>query len=152
MGQRTDDWRASGSFGQLPSGRDVSITQRDGFQPCTCETQDRTPELAKRFYDARQRRLRYFGTELLSEPAWDMLLDLMISKHSGKRVTTLGLCLAARTPDATGLRWIARLEGQGIVSRQHATDDRRVVLVEMTASGEQLLCAYLSGELAKTGS
>ena len=103
MDQRTGNGRIPSSFGQLPCDRDVSLAQWDGSQPCSLETQDRTPELAKRLYDARHRRLRYFGTELLSEPAWDMLLDLMIRKHSGKRVTTLGLCLAARTPDAVAV-------------------------------------------------
>ena len=103
--------------------------------------------IAAAIYRARQRRGRLFRADLFSEPAWDMLLDLAINKALGRRVSSLSLCLAARTPATTGLRWIARLEGYGMLRREHDPTDRRLTMVEITPYAYGLMRRFVVEEV-----
>lgn len=105
---------------------------------------DKLKTIAGSMYRSRQLRARYFDPGLFGEPAWDMMLDLFISRVQGRRVATSSLCLAANVPQATGLRWIGTLAKQGLLRRYAAPDDARLKLVEITAEGFQLMRRYLS--------
>ena len=97
----------------------------------------------------RNRRSRFFPEDLFAEPSWDILLDLFISQARGTRVATTSLCLAANAPQATALRHIANLEQVGLLSRFSAPEDKRLVLVQITAKGYGQMRKCLS-ELMKT--
>ena len=104
---------------------------------------------ASSFYGLRRLRAKYFEPALIAEPAWDMLLDLFIASIRGVRVATTSLCLAARVPQATGLRWIAVLQKHSLVRRYAACDDHRLKLVEITPEGFKLMRQYLSDGLVR---
>ena len=97
----------------------------------------------------RNRRERFFPAELFAEPSWDILLDLFINQVRGIRVPTTSLCLAANAPQATALRHIGILEELGLLSRFRAPEDRRLVLVQITAKGYGQMRKSL-GELIKS--
>lgn len=97
--------------------------------------EDKLATIARSLARMRQRRSRHFPPDLFAEPAWDMLLDLFINKARGVRVATTSLCLAANAPQATGLRYIAKLYEHGLLTRFEAPNDKRMVLVEITAKG-----------------
>jgi len=83
---------------------------------------------AKALVQARRRRERHFSSNLLGEPAWDMLLELAISAVTGARLNTTSLCAASGAPFSTALRTMRLLETEGFLRRTRARDDRRVTL------------------------
>ncbi|MBO0749478.1 MAG: MarR family transcriptional regulator [Porphyrobacter sp.] len=105
--------------------------------------------IASSLYRSRLLREKFFDGSLLAEPAWDMLLDLFISAVRGVRVATMSLCLAARVPQATGLRWIALLQKQALLRRYRAPEDARLRLIEITPLGFRLMRQYLTESVAR---
>lgn len=105
---------------------------------------DKLASLAGAIYRMRQHRQAYFDVALFAEPAWDMLLDLFINKVRGARVSTTSLCLAAAVPHATGIRWIRTLRDHDLLRRYRAPDDARLMLIEITTRGYQLMRQCLS--------
>lgn len=110
---------------------------------------DKLASLAAAIYRMRQHRQTYFGSELFVEPAWDMVLDLFINKVRGARVSTTSLCLAAGVPHATGIRWIRTLREHGLLRRYRAPDDARLMLIEITPKGYQLMRQCLSEAITR---
>jgi DNA-binding MarR family transcriptional regulator len=85
----------------------------------------------------RRRRLRddYLSPEILSDPSWDMMLDLYLSERRGREVTVSSLCIASCAPFTTALRWIAKLEGKGLICRLPVPNDRRSSQMLLTDQG-----------------
>ena len=75
----------------------------------------------------RDDRLQHFRPELFGDPAWDMLLDLFVARLRGELVCISSLCIAAKVPPTTALRWIGNMEAHGeILRRPDPTDRRRI--------------------------
>lgn len=85
----------------------------------------------------RKRRLRgdYVSREILSDPSWDMMLDLYLSERRGREVTVSSLCIASQAPFTTALRWIAKLEGKGLICRLPIPSGRRSSQMLLTDQG-----------------
>lgn len=85
----------------------------------------------------RRRRLRddYLSPDVLSDPSWDMMLDLYLTERRGREVTVSSLCIAARAPFTTALRWIAKLEKAGLICRLPIPTDRRSWQMLLTDKG-----------------
>lgn len=78
----------------------------------------------------RRARHRYFASNLFGEPAWNMLLDLALSRLTGRNVDVTSACIASGSPTTTGLRALAALEASGhAVRRSDPTDGRRFFVV-----------------------
>lgn len=101
-----------------------------------------TPELVRRVIKARALRSRMFDASLFSDPAWDMLLDLMLAHLSGKQVYVTSLCIAAGVPIATAFRRIEDLAAKGLVTKTRDSKDTRRVFVELTEAGMQKMANY----------
>ncbi|MFT3965164.1 MAG: hypothetical protein QM690_04730 [Sphingobium sp.] len=84
---------------------------------------------------ARRAREMVFGSDLFSDPAWDMLLDLYVSLCRERAVSITDLCIASSAPMTTGLRWISILEHRGLIVRQADPSDRRRWNVSLTCAG-----------------
>lgn len=80
----------------------------------------------------RTLRNRQFRPSLFSDPAWDMLLDLFVSRLRHRQVCVSSLCIAARVPPTTALRWIRNMEEHGEIVRRRDPDDGRRVFLEMS--------------------
>ena len=122
---------------------------RDGEAPSLGFSEDKLATIASSIYRSRRIRSSYFKDSLLSDPGWDMLLDLFISKIRGRRVSTTSLCLAANVPQATGLRWIDQLRQEGLLQRAAAYDDARVKLVEITPKGFQQMRRFIADSVTR---
>jgi hypothetical protein len=94
----------------------------------------------------RRRRERIFPTNLFSDPAWDMLLELYASSLEQQRTTTTNLCLSAAAPPTTALRWIGTLEQSGLVTKHGDPLDARRVFVALSATGKSMMERYFSGQ------
>ncbi|HEX8239039.1 MAG TPA: MarR family winged helix-turn-helix transcriptional regulator [Allosphingosinicella sp.] len=93
----------------------------------------------------RVRRLRehFFKGDLFSDPAWDMLLDLMAARVERRRVAVSSLCIAAAVPPTTALRWIKSLCDEGLFVRIADPEDGRRVFIELSAETAARMEAYL---------
>jgi CheY-like chemotaxis protein/DNA-binding MarR family transcriptional regulator len=101
-----------------------------------------TPEIVRRVIKARALRSRMFDASLFSDPAWDMLLDLMLAHLSGKQVYVTSLCIAAGVPIATAFRRIEDLAAKGLVTKTRDSKDTRRVFVELTDAGMEKMANY----------
>ena len=92
---------------------------------------------------ARARIEYHLDPVLFSDPAFDILLDLLASEEEGHKVTMSGCAYAARIARTTGLRWICRLEAKGLVERVADDEDHRTTLVRLTTHARASLIRYL---------
>ena len=93
---------------------------------------------------ARRLREQFFRSELLADPAWDMLLDLMAARLEGQRVAVSSLCIAAAVPPTTALRWIKALCEDGLFVRVADPADGRRVFIELSDAAADALSAYFA--------
>jgi hypothetical protein len=67
----------------------------------------------KSILDVRRRRAGIFGEGLFSDPAWDILLELLAARLGNRKVTLADLKEVA--PKSVLARWIAELEERQLV-------------------------------------
>ena len=83
------------------------------------------------------------GSDLFSDPAWNILLDAYASSLEGRRVSVSDACIAARAPYTTGLRWLRVLEQRGLIVRENDQTDKRRVYVRLTAHAHKTVEALV---------
>jgi DNA-binding MarR family transcriptional regulator len=97
---------------------------------------------AKKTFDERRRRARFFDADMFGEPAWDILLALYISEQEGARQTIARLTENVGSPPTTILRWVYALEERGLMARESHPNDLRKIFVEITERGRDALDSY----------
>ncbi|MEO7564696.1 MAG: MarR family winged helix-turn-helix transcriptional regulator [Sphingomicrobium sp.] len=102
------------------------------------------PESVRSVIRARRLRTRFFDEELFTDPAWDMLLDLLQAELSHLRVPVSSLCIAAAVPATTALRWLKTMVDQGLFVRRADPHDRRRVFVELAPATSERLHRYFA--------
>ncbi|HQS68957.1 MAG: transcriptional regulator [Novosphingobium sp. 28-62-57] len=101
-------------------------------------------KLAVSLYALRRKRdAASAGRGLFGEPGWDILLDLFIAEGRRTEVQVSSVCLDAGVPSTTILRWIARLEQEGLIYRIADDADARRRYVRLTPEGQQLMRTIL---------
>lgn len=104
----------------------------------------RLGRIALNIYQSRRLRAKLLPPDLLGEPVWDMLLDLVIQRMFGRRVSVTSLTIASGVPSTTTLRWIKVLIDHGLISREESAEDRRKVYIELTDKGYQVMHRLLA--------
>lgn len=102
-------------------------------------------EAAAREVRRRNQQLQAFGSKLVSNPGWDMLIDLFLARERGKSISVSSLCIASNVPQTTALRWISTLEEEGLICRIRDPNDRRRAYLELTASGAHQVAECIAG-------
>lgn len=94
----------------------------------------------------RKRELRstYVPRELLTDPAWDMLLELLHAKIVERDVTAPALCKAAGVSLSIGLRWIEVLVSKGLCTCTTLLRNPDRVFVELSEKGSQAMRGYFA--------
>lgn len=110
----------------------------------------RLAAVARAEYAARRRRDRLFDAGIFAEPAWDMLLDLFIQQHEQRPVSVHSLCIAAAVPQTTALRWMSKLAENGLIERRPCEYDNRVIHIELSERGLNVMERYLHGQLGES--
>ena len=82
-------------------------------------------EFAASLRAIRLRRNETLGSPVFRDPAWDMLLDLLVAAEEGRRVSVTGLCHASGVPTTTALRHVERLDELGLIDRTADPSDGR---------------------------
>lgn len=86
-----------------------------------------------------QKRNSILGSDLFSDPAWDILLLLYSSLPERDFLIVREFSTMAAIPVTTALRWVAILENRGLVARRVDQNDRRAVNVSITERGCDLM-------------
>ncbi len=109
------------------------------------ELRNKYLKLARQTYDDRRRREQILGTsDLLGEPAWDILLDLYIAQSTAQEVSVSSACIGSAAPATTGLRWLGVLQEAGLVTRINDDEDHRRVLVKLSPEGADRMDRYFA--------
>jgi DNA-binding MarR family transcriptional regulator len=104
--------------------------------------------IARKVFEARQKRFELFPHSMLGETAWDMLLALYVFDHGPRRLTVSNLISFTTAAYATGLRWLDYLQNEGFIVREAHPTDRRASFVELTETARKLLDDYFSEMLS----
>lgn len=104
---------------------------------------DRDAALARRIHRTRLMGNALMGGRIMSDPKFEMLLELFVAEHEGERRSVSDLCFSADAPQTTGLRHIEKLEQDGFVRREPDPRDRRRWWVEPTGRAIAGVSAYL---------
>lgn len=112
-----------------PSRRQPSIAELQSF--------------ATRIMKDRQSRSKFFDPQILSGPAWDILLDLAAAGLKGEPVPTSSACASTQVPLSTALRHVNQLVEAGLVKREADPGDRRRTLLELEPHALELMTRYL---------
>jgi DNA-binding MarR family transcriptional regulator len=101
----------------------------------------------------RERRDRdlVLATELLGDPAWDMVLDLFATGEAGKTVPVSSLCHGSGVPPTTALRWLSVLAERNLISRTNDPRDKRRVNVSLKPSARASMVKYLERTATRRG-
>jgi len=132
--------RIAGSLAQLSVG--VGTLPRRNY-PFSNENELDVPiEWVNWLIQARRNRARYVAPELLGDPAWDILLDLLRAEIAHERISVSSASIAAGVPASTGLRWLWALERHGLVVRQPDLHDARRAFAVLTEETSKALRRY----------
>lgn len=100
-------------------------------------------ELGAKLLKSRQGRANYVSEDLISEPAWSILLDLVVAGLKGERVATSSACAAAQVPLSTALRHVNQLIQAGWVKRVNDPNDKRRTFLELQPRYFDIMVNYL---------
>lgn len=100
---------------------------------------------------ARRLRDRFFSSELLADPGWDMMLDLAAARLEERPVSVSSLCIAANVPTTTALRWIKNLCDAGIFQRAADPGDARRAFIGLSPRSAEAMEACLDAVLNQPG-
>jgi len=89
-------------------------------------------EFASGMLAVRNRCNDTMGASVFRDPAWDMMLDLLVAAHQGRQVSVSSLCYASGVPNSTALRHIEYLDQIGLVERMPDLDDHRRAYIAAT--------------------
>ena len=92
----------------------------------------------------RRMRERFFDKELLADPAWDMLLDLMAARLERVQVAVSSLCIAACVPPTTALRWIKNMTDAGLFERVSDPDDGRRIFIRLSDASAAAMTRFFT--------
>ena len=122
----------------------ISEGETSNRHGASCEREPKaiSDRLVRAVQNARRRRDALFAPDLFADPAWDMLLELYALHLEQRRVSVSSLCIAAYVPATTALRWVAKLEEEGLAMRTEDRSDGRRTWIELSAEGIKRMQLY----------
>lgn len=93
---------------------------------------------------ARAVRVQVFGTTVIDDPAWSILLDLFEAYLTQRNRFVKSVGIASGAPSTTALRYLVLLDEVGLVERRADPIDRRRTLVHLSEIGQQKMLRYFN--------
>ena len=131
--------RISTTLAQLSMG--LGEPPADIDQPSE-QVREISEESVRWIINARKLRSRFLPKNLFSDPAWDMLLELLRAEIAQHRISVSSLCLASNAPPTTALRYIQTMVKQGLMMRDADPFDGRRVHISLTPAISRALRDY----------
>ena len=107
-------------------------------------------EVVTRVLEEWRERTSYLPRGLLSDPAWGILLELLLAEIQGRRVSLLRIGKVAAVPASTRDRWLKALERHALIVRQadplHPEDE----MISLSRRGSSALRHYFH-EVVQSG-
>lgn len=98
---------------------------------------------------ARRLREEILGTELFSDPAWDILLDIYAAEGRGERIQISSLAPMSNVPSSTARRWAHKLETLGLLERDRDERDQRLSYIRLSRYGHDRVMVFIERLTAK---
>lgn len=99
--------------------------------------------LVKRLIRVERARSAAVGGKILGDPAWNILLDLLLASIEGRRVAVSSACIVAGVATTTALRLVNRMVDDGVLVRVPDELDGRRNFLAIDPQVEQALRNYL---------
>ena len=100
--------------------------------------------IARLAQQAKLTRAQFFNSQLFSDPAWDMLLELYTTTLVERKLSVSRLAERTGLPSTTTLRWLAALEREQLVERSEHPFDRRQVLLSLSEKGCSAMASFFN--------
>ena len=113
-----------------------------GKCPVQGEALEVPAEVVSAAIQAWRERACYLPAELFSDPAWGMLLELLIAEIGKRRVSLARLCKSSGASTPSAVRWLKVLEDRDLVVRKADPIDAAHEFVELTPKGSHALRLY----------
>lgn len=104
----------------------------------------RSAYTARRLLEISRQANAVLEGSLLSNPGWDILLDLFIQRSEGKRISIISVCVAANAPTSTVLRYLQAMMDSGTIVKTSSPDDSQGLLVDLSDTAYAKMSAFLS--------
>ncbi|MGC1270191.1 MAG: hypothetical protein WA842_06300 [Croceibacterium sp.] len=101
-------------------------------------------QAAKALLTARRARQHFAFSFMLSDPAWDILLELFHNWSDGKVMRFKDVTLSTGVPCATALRYLQMMADTELLTRRCHATDARVKHYEISPKGVIEVGTYLS--------
>lgn len=101
-------------------------------------------QTAKAMMGARKHRQNFAFSFMLSDPAWDILLELFLSWSQGKAMCFKDVTLSTGLSAGTAHRYLHIMAGADLLVRTRHPTDARVTYFEITQKGLVEVGTYLS--------
>lgn len=95
------------------------------------------------------KRSKLGGGALFGDPAWNILLDLLLARLEKRAVSVSSACIASGAPTSTALRLIKKLISDDVLYRIQDERDGRRSFLGINANVEKMMLDYLAGQLQR---
>ncbi|HET7605954.1 MAG TPA: hypothetical protein VFK28_07780 [Sphingomicrobium sp.] len=116
----------------------ASSPREAGGQP----SPDLAAETVSAALQAWRQRSDYLPGELMSDPAWGMLLELLHAEIEQRQMTVPDLCTASTAAPGNAARWLKALEERSLVTRRANPHEAATPFVELTPRAGAALRRY----------
>lgn len=130
-------------------GKIIRSLAKSSFEHATPVPEELTnfaPEVSEealtRSIEAWRERSSYLPRELLADPVWGMLLELLQAEVQDRRVSVSRLCSVSEVAPSAAVRWLKALEHQELAVRRIAPQDADDDFVELSSKGRSALRCY----------
>lgn len=100
-------------------------------------------DMVRKLARAEAARARVIGGKILGDPAWNILLDLLLASLEGRRVAVSSACIVTGVATTTALRLINRMISDGVLVRVPDEADGRRDYLQIEPDVEAALKGYL---------
>lgn len=122
------------------------VSSIDKFDLTAPVSRDEAKQLRLMLHSRALRR-QHFDSDLFTNPAWDIMLELYTAALAQQRVSVSKCCVAANVPATTGLRHLSFLSERGLIVRCPDPLDRRRIFVSLSETGEAAMRSFLDATL-----